>query len=260
LGGLLEMARFYLGNDTGAMHLAAALGRPVVPIFGGGTWPRFQPVARRSLTIVQPLPCFGCAWDCFFGDAPCVRTISPGSVRRALERFLSDDADGQAIFEAAGLEAGARALIEKATPGLRFAREDSADRLHQIKELTRRAQTLDRQLQISDGDRNARQSQVEELTLSVQELSVQLAASDADRGARLRQVEELTALLLTSEADRAARLRRMEELSRLLQESEAGRHALSKLLEEQTLRTADTDTNLEAHVRRGSNSAACSEP
>lgn len=136
VAGLLEAARFYLGNDTGALHLAAALGRPVVSIFGGGTWPRFQPVARRSLTLVQPLPCFGCAWECYFVDAPCVRTISPASVRQAVEQFLRDDAEGQTIFEAEGLDAGARALIHTATPHLRFVREDRAARGKQITEMT----------------------------------------------------------------------------------------------------------------------------
>ena len=129
--------------------LAAALGRPVLPIFGGGHWPRFAPVARRSLTVVQPLPCFGCAWDCYYADAPCVRTISPASVRQALEQFLADDADGRHVFEAEGLDAGARALIEAATPRLRFQREDSHTRLLQTRELTAL-------LQASEADRDAR--------------------------------------------------------------------------------------------------------
>ena len=95
VAGLLASARFYFGNDTGALHLAASLGRPVVSIFGGGHWPRFAPVAHRSLTIIQSLPCFGCEWDCYFVDAPCVRTISPASVRQALETFLRDETTGK---------------------------------------------------------------------------------------------------------------------------------------------------------------------
>ena len=136
LAGLLQSSRFYFGNDTGALHLAAALGRPVVPIFGGGHWPRFKPVASHSLTVVQPLPCFGCAWECYFVDAPCVRTISPASVQLALASFLDDGLEGQRVVEAEGLEAGTRALIQNATPQLRFLRVDRAARGKQITELT----------------------------------------------------------------------------------------------------------------------------
>jgi ADP-heptose:LPS heptosyltransferase len=237
LGGLLAAARFYFGNDTGALHLAAALGRPVVPIYGGGTWPRFQPVTRRSLAIVQPLPCFGCAWNCYFVDAPCLRTISPASVRQALEQFLRDDAPGQIVFEAAGLEAGARALIDTAIPRLRFSREDSADRLRQVKELSWRVHELDRQLAASDMDRKARLQQIEEL-------GGRLEVSDSDRNARQNQIEELTTLLRASEADRAARWRQIEDLSALLRESEADRQARGKLLEELSERLITTDCNL----------------
>ena len=211
--GLLAAARFYFGNDTGVLHLAASLGRPVVPIFGGGHWPRFAPVAHRSLTVVQPLPCFGCGWDCHYVDAPCVRTISPASVRGALEQFLRDEAEGQRIFEAEGLEPGARTLIDTATPHLRFLREDSTDRLRQIQRLTFAARELDAQLQAD----HARHEQ------SIKELTALLETSETDRADRLRQVEALTALLQTSETDRADRLRQVEALTALLQTSETDR-------------------------------------
>ena len=41
MAALLATSRFYLGNDTGPMHLAASVGVPLVGIFGGGFWPRF---------------------------------------------------------------------------------------------------------------------------------------------------------------------------------------------------------------------------
>jgi hypothetical protein len=83
LAALLAQCRFYLGHDTGAMHLAAALGRPVIGIFGGGHWPRFRPVGRQVASVVQPLPCFGCNWDCHFGDA---LRQDPRAHRRAARR------------------------------------------------------------------------------------------------------------------------------------------------------------------------------
>ena len=89
LSALLSRSALFFGNDTGAMHLSAAVGRPVVAIFGGGTWPRFQPAARRAIALLNPLPCFGCGWDCPFGDAPCVRAIEAGEVQNALSDVLA---------------------------------------------------------------------------------------------------------------------------------------------------------------------------
>jgi ADP-heptose:LPS heptosyltransferase len=86
---LLASARVYVGNDTGAMHIAAAAGVPVVAVFGGGHWPRFLPVARRGAVHTRMLPCFGCGWkDCFFGDGPCVGRVEEEAVRASVLRVL----------------------------------------------------------------------------------------------------------------------------------------------------------------------------
>ncbi len=271
VAGLLAAARFYFGNDTGALHLAAALGTPVVPVFGGGHWPRFRPVARRSLTVVQPLPCFGCAWDCYFVDAPCVRTISVASVQRALAQFLADDADKQAVFEAEGLEAGARALIETATPRLRLQREDSAARLRQTREMgallaasetdrdarLKQVDELSAQLHGSEAESLARLRQVEELTTGFQateiestarqgqitKLTALLKTSETDRDAREKQVAKLSALLKTSEADRADRQDQITKLSALLKTSETDRDAREKQVAKLSalLKTSEAD-------------------
>lgn len=260
VAGLLGTARFYFGNDTGALHLAAALGRPVVPIFGGGHWPRFAPVAARARPVVQPLPCFGCAWDCFFVEAPCVRTISTGSVREALTQILDAVPEENLIVEAGGLDAGARRLIDTATPRLRFLREDSVDRLRQVMELTLQSNELGQRLQTSDTDRDARQRQVRELTGllqtseadcaarlgQVEELTAWLATSEADRDARRSQVNELAALLETSESDRVSRLKQVGELTTLLNHSEADRNARQEQIHELTALAIASDTDRDA--------------
>lgn len=94
LCGLLASSRLYLGNDTGAMHAAAALGCPVVSVFGGGTWPRFVPQAASGAAIVRPMPCFGCDWQCHFGDAPCIRLIDTDTVVSAADMVLSSGPGG----------------------------------------------------------------------------------------------------------------------------------------------------------------------
>ena len=88
LVGLIAHAKIYLGNDTGAMHIAAALQKPTVALFGGGTWPRFKPALKRGITLINPLPCFGCDWDCPFGDAPCVKAISTHDAIVAVQDLL----------------------------------------------------------------------------------------------------------------------------------------------------------------------------
>lgn len=89
LVALLASARLYVGNDTGAMHIAAAAGVPVVAVFGGGHWPRFLPVARLGAVHTRMLPCFGCGWkDCIFFDGPCVGRVEEEAVRASLTALL----------------------------------------------------------------------------------------------------------------------------------------------------------------------------
>ena len=78
---LIAKSPFYLGNDTGMMHMAAALEKPVVAIFGGGTWPRFLPVTQIGAVFTQELPCTYCMWyPCFFSDAPCIKMVAVDDV------------------------------------------------------------------------------------------------------------------------------------------------------------------------------------
>lgn len=91
LAGLLIQARFYLGNDTGPMHIAATLDLPTVGIFGGGHWPRFLPVGKRAVGLAGDLPCFGCNWDCLFIDGPCFRLVSVEDAKAAIKMVLDKE-------------------------------------------------------------------------------------------------------------------------------------------------------------------------
>jgi ADP-heptose:LPS heptosyltransferase/GT2 family glycosyltransferase len=145
LAALLRSSRLYVGHDTGALHLAAAVGRPVVGIFGGGHWPRFRPAARQGVSVVQPLPCFGCNWDCYFGDGPCVKTLAPADVRRAVEQLLAaaPEAPLDTVLEVRNLPAEALALIAASAPRFADLQQDRLDRQHKIEELKRETDTKD---------------------------------------------------------------------------------------------------------------------
>ena len=88
VAALISQGSYYFGNDTGAMHIAAALGIPVAAVFGGGTWPRFRPAADRYAIVYQLLDCFGCGWECAYGTAPCLGTIPVEPVLRAMDQLL----------------------------------------------------------------------------------------------------------------------------------------------------------------------------
>lgn len=102
MAALLARCRLFLGNDSGPMHLAGALGVPVVAIFGPGDPARTAPVvasrgaAGRSVAVVtKRYPCAPCRQDFFrecypspAGKPMCLESISVEEVVAASERLL----------------------------------------------------------------------------------------------------------------------------------------------------------------------------
>jgi|GEM_PF-1762318 len=214
LAGILEDANFYFGNDTGPMHISAALGIPVVALFGGGHWPRFIPKGLECHVVVRLMPCFYCEWKCFFGDAPCIKDLPLSLVQESLEIIIKKKRKkGAFIHEAEPYPEIANRLFQKAWKTFKELEADRAARLGVIN-------TLSERLQESEADRTARLGQVKELTKILREV-------EADRAARLevieRQAKEFGEKLREIEADRAARLEVINELTRLLKESETDR-------------------------------------
>ena len=89
LAMLLKSAGGYIGNDSGASHLAAFLGVPTVAIFGPSDPGRWAP-AGRSVEIVRPgltcLPCFETeTGNC--EDPNCLEKTTPQKVIEAFCRI-----------------------------------------------------------------------------------------------------------------------------------------------------------------------------
>ena len=59
LAALMQQADVFLGNDTGPMHLAAAVGTRVVALFGGASPIQWGPLGEGHtvLRVEQPCPC-----------------------------------------------------------------------------------------------------------------------------------------------------------------------------------------------------------
>ncbi len=91
LGGLLRRCNLLVTNDSGPMHIAAALGVPVVAIFGP-TNPRFQgPVGSPSLILRnEGLDCLGCnLTECPIG-LPCMHNLSVDDVYGRVRTFIDN--------------------------------------------------------------------------------------------------------------------------------------------------------------------------
>jgi heptosyltransferase-2 len=90
LPGLLSQCHLFLGNDSGAMHVAAAVGLPVVAIFGPTDPEGTAPVTPR-VSIVQQKPyCSPCFLRRCPTDHRCMKAVTPVMVEAAMRARLSE--------------------------------------------------------------------------------------------------------------------------------------------------------------------------
>lgn len=99
--GVLQKAQLVIGNDTGGIHIAAAVGTPAVALVGGGGWERFLPYPERfSPFLSLPYAVTGticreaCTWICPHAEddrvpRPCIESIAVEEVVQAAETILS---------------------------------------------------------------------------------------------------------------------------------------------------------------------------
>jgi hypothetical protein len=92
--GVLTLSQAYVGHDTGPMHLAAALGKPVIAVFSGGHWPRFVPHAVSGRILTVAVPCRGCCWECHLPAPYCISLVSPEMLIMATRDMRLDASDG----------------------------------------------------------------------------------------------------------------------------------------------------------------------
>lgn len=89
---VLRGSSLVIGNDSGPVHLAAAMGRPTVTIFGS-TSPEWTAPRGRSTAIVSAgldcSPCF--ERECPLGEARCMLDIDPVRVFDAAYRLLQEE-------------------------------------------------------------------------------------------------------------------------------------------------------------------------
>ncbi len=89
LAALMKQSQLLIGNDGGPMHLAAAVGCPVVGLFGPTDPAVWGPRGSKVKVIYKGLDCEKCFYaECLRGEESCLRQISVEEVCQAALSLL----------------------------------------------------------------------------------------------------------------------------------------------------------------------------
>lgn len=90
LAWLIKQSDVFIGGDTGPMHLAAALGTPVVALYGPTDTVRNGPYGQGNIALIAGRDCVGC-WKrrCRKG-LDCLAAIQADDAFAAVEKILAN--------------------------------------------------------------------------------------------------------------------------------------------------------------------------
>jgi heptosyltransferase I len=95
LAALIRRSTISVTNDSGPMHLAVALDRPVVSVFGPTDPVWIGPYGRAGAVLQAGVPCSPCLLRqlsrCRYGHV-CMENVSAGAVIERMEHILGDGA------------------------------------------------------------------------------------------------------------------------------------------------------------------------
>jgi heptosyltransferase II len=86
---LMSLTTGVVTNDSGLMHVAAAIGKPVVALYGSTTPAMTPPLAKAVRIVERTLPCRPCFERvCPLGHLDCLNLIAAEDVARALSEII----------------------------------------------------------------------------------------------------------------------------------------------------------------------------
>jgi len=97
---LIKQSQLFIGPDSGLMHLACAVGTPVVAIFGPGNLKKWEPKGKKHSIITENVECspcthFGYTIPTCRGSYHCMRNINIDAISQQIQHgehiFLQDN-------------------------------------------------------------------------------------------------------------------------------------------------------------------------
>ena len=89
LVGVLSRLRALVTNDSGPMHVAAALGVPLVAVFGSTDWRETAPVGGRTRLVREHVECAPCLLRECPIDHRCMRRVTVDRVAEAARELMA---------------------------------------------------------------------------------------------------------------------------------------------------------------------------
>ncbi len=89
LTALLKRSSLLISNDSAPMHLAWAVGTPVVAIFGPTDSEKYKPTGPKDVVIKKDLDCLPCEKALCASNSECMKLIDPDEVFQAAKKILS---------------------------------------------------------------------------------------------------------------------------------------------------------------------------
>jgi ADP-heptose:LPS heptosyltransferase len=89
LASVMEGCWFFIGNDSGISHMAAALRLPTLVIFGPTNQKVWSPRGKKAFVVCRGIHCSPCPQERFIqcNDLECLRAIEVGEVLEGLEKI-----------------------------------------------------------------------------------------------------------------------------------------------------------------------------
>ena len=94
---MVKNAKFYFGNDTGTLHIAASVTTPAIAVMGGGHFKRFFPYGNLHINRIifdKNMHCKNDAWECAKtvpagSPSPCIRSIEVEDAIKEIDSLLT---------------------------------------------------------------------------------------------------------------------------------------------------------------------------